>query len=266
MRRCRLFIAATMAAAAFGQTADLAITNARIYTANPRRPRASAIAVRAGTILDVGDDLSRCIGPATKVIDAHGATVIPGLIDSHGHVRALGAFLEDLDLRGVTSEQEIAERVRSAAKNAKPGEWIRGRAWDQNLWRNTDFPSAASISDAAPYNPVALTRVDGHALWVNRKAMELADLNAATKDPSGGRILRGAGGEPTGVLLDNAQQLVERKIPAPAPEHVGRMITRALQECARLGITTVHDAGVDAADIEAYRSLVRDGHMPIRVY
>lgn len=254
------------AVAAYGQMADLAVTNARIYTVNPKQPKASAMAVRGGKIVAVGDDVSKLIGPNTKVIDAKSAAVIPGLIDSHGHVEGLGSFLENLNLRGVASEQEIADKVREVAKTARPGEWILGRAWDQNLFPTKDFPSAASLTAAAPNNPVSLTRVDGHASWVNQKAMEMADLNAATKDPDGGRILRDANGKPTGVLIDRARGLVDRKIPAATQEQVERRIQRALEECARLGITTVHDAGVGAAGIDAYHSLAKAGKMPIRSY
>ena len=254
------------AVAAYGQMADLAVTNARIYTVNPKQPKASALAVRGGKIVAVGDDVSKLIGPGTRVIDAKSATMIPGLIDSHGHVEGLGSFLENLNLRGVASEQEIADKVREAAKTAKPGEWILGRAWDQNLFTTKDFPSSASITAAAPNNPVSLTRVDGHASWVNQKAMEIADLNAATKDPDGGKILRDANGKPTGVLIDRARALVDRKIPAATADQVERRIQRALEECARLGITTVHDAGVGAAGIDAYHALEKAGKMPIRSY
>lgn len=247
------------AATVLAQTADLAVINANIYTVNPKQPRARALAVRNGKLLSVGDDISTLIAGATRVIDAKGATVIPGLIDSHGHVRSLGDALENLDLRGLKSEKEIAERVRQAASRHKPGEWILGRAWDQNLWTAKQFPTERSLSEAAPLNPVALTRVDGHALWVNRKAMDLSDINAATPDPAGGKILNG-------VLLDRAQALVSRRIPEPSAAEVQRRITLALRECARLGLTTVHDAGIGAADIEAYRSLVRAGQMPVRVY
>jgi predicted amidohydrolase YtcJ len=256
----------SLAVSAWAQTADLAITNGNIYTLDTKQPHASALAVRQGLIVAIGADVSRNIGPSTKVIDAHGATLIPGLIDSHGHVRGLGTSLENLDLRGIASEREIAEKVRVAAQSAKPGEWILGRSWDQNLWPSKQFPGADSISAAAPGNPVALTRVDGHAVWVNRKAMEIADLNAGTADPPGGKVLRDAAGKPTGVLLDQARSLVEHKIPEPTQDQVERRILRALQECARLGMTTVHDAGVSPADIEAYRALVRKGRMPIRVY
>jgi predicted amidohydrolase YtcJ len=166
----------------------------------------------------------------------------------------------------VTSEKEIASKVREAAKTAKPGEWILGRAWDQNLFATKQFPTADSISEAAPNNPVSLTRVDGHAAWVNKKAMEIADLNAATKDPDGGRILRDANGRPTGVLIDRARGLVDRKIPAATADQVERRILRALQECARLGITSVHDAGVGAEGIDAYHALAKAGKLPIRSY
>jgi predicted amidohydrolase YtcJ len=269
MSRNSLFLFAVIASVAtsgFAQNADLAVTNARIYTVNPRQPVSSAMAVRAGKIVAVGREALNLIGPNTKVIDAHGLAVIPGLIDSHGHVRAFGTSLETLDLRGIKSENEIADRVRAAAKQAKPGEWILGRAWDQNLWQVKQFPTAKSITDAAPDNPVALTRVDGHAIWANQKALDLADVNAATKDPQGGRIMRTASGAPAGVLLDNAQALVSSKIPEPNQEQVERRILHALTECARLGMTTVHDAGVPQSDIDAYHSLAAKGMMPMRAY
>ena len=211
-------ILALFAAAAVAQTADLAVTNARIYTVDPSRPTASAIAVKGDKILAVGDDMGPYLGPATRRIDARGGTIIPGLIDSHGHMLGLGESLETLDLRGTHSEQEIVEIVRKAARERKPGEWIRGHAWDQNNWPDKQFPTAASISAAAPDNPVFLARVDGHAVWVNRKALELAGLSAATPDPAGGRILRDASGAPTGVLIDRAQSLVGRKIPSETPD------------------------------------------------
>ncbi|MGD1070033.1 MAG: amidohydrolase [Bryobacteraceae bacterium] len=255
-----------IASVSWAQTADLAVIHAHIYTVDARQPRATAMAVRQGVIVNVSDDVARFIGPSTNVIDAHGATVIPGLIDAHGHVHALGDALEELDLRGTTSERAIADKVGAAARQRRAGEWIAGSAWDQNLWATKQFPDAAALSAVAPDNPVALDRVDGHAIWVNRKAMELADLNAATQDPPGGKILRDAAGQPTGVLLDEAQSLIRRSIPEPAEDQVERRMLRALRECARVGLTTVHDAGVGPREIEAYRSLMRKGEMPIRVY
>ncbi|MDQ2900472.1 MAG: amidohydrolase [Acidobacteriota bacterium] len=224
------------------------------------------MAVRSGKIVAVGDDVSRYTGPVTKRIDARGATILPGLIDCHAHMRGLGESLEMLDLRGAKSEAEIVEKVRRAVHEHKPGEWIRGRAWDQNLWREKQFPTAQGLSAAAPDNPVFLTRVDGHAAWINRKALDIADINGSTPDPAGGKIIRSASGAPTGVFIDRAQDLVARKIPAPTPEENERRIARAAEECARLGLTTVHDAGVDEADIAAYRALIAKHRLPVRVY
>lgn len=256
----------SFAITACAQTADLAITNARIYTVNPKQPNASAIAVRDGQILAVSDDVSRYITASTKVIDARRATIIPGFIDSHGHVRLLGDMLGNIDLRGLSSQAEIFSRVKTATASHKRGEWIEGFAWDQNLWPGQQFPDAVGISRAAPENPVALERVDGHALWVNRKAMELADINTATPDPPGGKLLRDVKGAPTGVLLDQAQQLVKKKIPAASATQVEASLLRATGQLARDGITTVHDAGVQYEDIAAYRSLLRRGKLPVRIY
>jgi len=224
------------------------------------------MAVKAGKVLAAAPDVTSYIGPSTRKIDAHGATVIPGFIDSHGHMAALGDSLEALDLRGTKSEEEIADLVRDAARHSQPGEWIQGRAWDQNNWPGRQFPTSAALSAAAPDNPVYLTRVDGHAGWVNRKAMDIAGLSASAPDPPGGKVLRDASGQLTGVLIDRAQELVTRKIPPPTPQQVRERLRRAALECARLGITTVHDAGIGPAELEEYRALIREHELPVRVY
>ncbi len=246
------------------ETADLAVTGARIYTLNPKMPVASAIAVKDGKVLAIGKSVDPYIGPNTRHIDAKGSTIIPGLIDSHVHMRALGESLDTLDLRATKSAEEIAGIVRRAALAAKPGEWIRGHSWDQTAWPSHAFPNADLLSRAAPDNPVYLTRVDGHAAWVNRKALDLAHIDRSTPDPPGGKIL-------PGVLIDRAQTLVSRLIPADSPELIERRIARAARECARLGLTTVHDAGVGPEDLAAYRHLIDQGKLdrgklPVRVY
>ncbi len=242
--------------------ADLVVTNAHIYTADPAHPTASVLAVKDGKILAVGE---RFMGKATRILDAHGAMVMPGFIDSHGHVEALGDSLETIDLRGVKSEAEVAAMVNRAAGTSKPGEWIRGRSWDQNLWPGRQFPSKESLDKAAPGNPVILSRVDGHASWVNQRALDLSDVNGRTPDPPGGKILRTASGEATGVLIDRAQGLVARKVPPPSAEQIRQRLARATRECARLGITSVHDAGVSAEDLAGYRALIAANDMPVRV-
>ncbi len=251
--------------AAAQQHADLVVTNARIYTVDPERPQASAIAVRGARIVAVGEEVSAWIGPRTRRVDAGGAMLMPGFIDGHVHMQSLGETLESLDFRYVRSIEEIAAAVGRRAAQLKPGEWIRGANWDQTHWGGR-FPTAELLTRAAPENPVFLTRVDGHAAWVNRKALELAGVTAATPDPPGGKILRDASGAPTGVLIDRAQQLVASKIPRPTDEQVRRRLELAARECARLGITTVHDAGVNAQELEAYRSLIAAGKLPVRVY
>jgi predicted amidohydrolase YtcJ len=257
-----LFLLPMLAAS---ERADLVVVNARVYTADPARPKASALAVRAGRILAVGDDVSAYAGAGTRRIDAHGATLIPGFIDSHGHMAGLGAGMEMLDLRRESSVAHIAELVRKEAAGRKPGEWILGRSWDQTLWGGV-FPTQEPLSQASPDHPVYLTRVDGHAAWVNRRALELAGITASTPDPPGGKILRTSSGEPTGVLIDRAEALVSRRIPPASAEQIRRRLERAAQECARLGITTVHDAGIGPQEIAAYRTLIHEGKLPIRVY
>jgi predicted amidohydrolase YtcJ len=259
------FILALFPAAAWAQEADLVITGARIYTVDPERPKASAIAVRNGRILAAGDDVTAFTGSKTRRIDARGATIIPGFIDCHVHMQGLGELLESLDFRYLRTVDEIAGMVRKKAAELKPGDWIQGRNWDQTNWGG-QFPTADPLSRAAPDNPVYLTRVDGHAAWVNRKALEIAGIAASSADPDGGKIIRLASGEPSGVLIDNAQDLVARKIPAPTGERVKGRLERAARECVRLGITTVHDAGIGEQELEAYRALIAEKRLPVRVY
>jgi predicted amidohydrolase YtcJ len=260
-----LYILALFAVVALAQTADLAITGARIYTVDPAHPTASAIAVKGGKILAV-DDIAKFIGPSTRQIDARGGTIIPGFNDSHGHLEALGDSLETLDLRGTKSVEEIAGIVRQTVRDHQPGEWIRGHSWDQNNWTGKQFPTAELLSAAAPENPVYLTRVDGHAGWANRKALEIGGITAATPDPPGGKVLRDAAGAPTGVLIDRAQGLVAGRIPPPGEQQVRERLRRAALACVRLGITTVHDAGVSREVLDAYRALIREHQLPIRIY
>lgn len=248
------------------QSADLVVTNARIYTMNAAQPRATAIAVRKDRIVYVGDDAARWMGPATRRIDAHGAAMLPGLIDSHGHLAALGEALETIDLRGMTSEAAIGAKVRAAVAQHRPGEWIRGNAWDQNLFAGKQFPTMTVLDQAAPKNPVYLSRVDGHAAWVNQLALDLADVNAATPDPPGGKLIRDAAGRPTGVLVDAAKSLVNSKIPPPTLADMERYMERAARECARVGLTTVHDAGVGQLNLAADRALIAQHRLPLRVY
>ena len=172
-------------------------------------------------------------GPQTRIVDLAGKTVIPGMVDAHGHVSGLGTALSVVDLTGASSYDEIIARVVARSKTVAPGGWITGRGWDQNRWGNTAFPTHDKLTAALPNNPVVLVRVDGHALLANKKAMDAAGLSAATKDPSGGHIERTADGAPSGVFVDNAQALVQRVVPAPTREETKRQIQAAIAEIGR---------------------------------
>ena len=248
--------------------ADLIVTNARIYTVDDTRPVVRAMAVRAGRVQFTGSEREALAlrGPATRVLDLHGQVVIPGMVDAHAHLRGLGEFLTSVNLFGATSWDEVVARVAARAKTAKPGEWIVGRGWDQNLWRDTRFPVHDALSAAIPGNPVYLTRVDGHAAVVNEVAMRLAHITSATADPAGGRMLRGSGGAPTGVFIDNAKELVQVAIPSATADDERRLLRAGIREAYRWGLVGLHDAGESRATIDVAESLARDGELPFRLY
>lgn len=250
------------------QQADLVVTNARIYTSDVDRPVAEALAVRAGRIAFVGSNRGALAlaGPRTERLDLTGKTVITGMVDAHAHLLGLGQALRTVDLVGTRSYDEVIARVVERAKSARPGEWIRGRGWDQNDWADTRFPTHAALSRAVPNNPVYLTRVDGHAALVNAKALELAQVTAATPDPSGGRLIRDTAGNPTGVLVDNAQGVVGRVIPAASAAELREQALAAIAEANRWGLTGIHDAGVGPEGIAVYEALAKEGRYNLRNY
>jgi predicted amidohydrolase YtcJ len=203
--------------AAAQRAADLIVTGARIYTVDESRPTAEAIAVRDGRIVFVGSvrGAKALQGPKTQLVDATGRTIIPGVTDAHAHFLGLGQALRTVDLTGTASYAEVIARVAARAKQVPAGSWIIGRGWDQNDWGDTRFPTHDALSRAVPNNPVVLERIDGHAVLVNAKAMQLAAVTKETQDPSGGRLERDSTGAPTGVFVDNAGSLIDRVVPAP---------------------------------------------------
>jgi len=250
------------------QPADLVVLNARIYTADANRPTAEALAVRAGRIAFVGSARGALAlaGPRTERLDLAGRTVFPGIVDAHAHLLGLGQALRTVDLVGTRSYDEVVARVAERAKTARPGEWIRGRGWDQNDWADTRFPAHEALSRAVPNNPVYLTRVDGHAALVNAKALELAGVTRATPDPAGGRFIRDSSGAPTGVLIDGAQGVVGRVVPAPSATELREQTLAAIAELNRWGLTGIHDAGVGPEGIAVYDALAREGRYSLRNY
>lgn len=248
--------------------ADLIVTAARIYTVDQTRPLVTALAVRGGRVVYAGDTRGAQVfrGPATRVVDLPGRKVIPGMVDAHLHFMGIGTALRTVDLVGTRSEAEAVARVAARARDVRPGEWILGRGWNQMEWADTRFPTHEALSRAVPGHPVILTRVDGHATWVNARALELARVTAATRDPDGGRIIRNADGSPSGVLVDRAMGLVGRAVPPTSREERRQQALAALAELPRWGLTGVHDAGVDSGAIALYEELAREGRYPIRNY
>jgi predicted amidohydrolase YtcJ len=191
---------------------------------------------------------------------------VPGLVDAHGHVQGLGRSRSELACGDAPSEEACAARAAERARGAAPGAWIRGRGWDHTRWPGAAFPTAATLTRAVPDHPAVLARVDGHACWVNARALAAAGIGAGTPDPPGGRILRDGEGAPTGLLVDAAQDLVLGKIPPPTPAAIEAELLAGLRELAALGLTEVHDAGVPPATLDAYLRLHAAGRLPIRVY
>jgi predicted amidohydrolase YtcJ len=250
------------------QTADLIVTNARIYTVDDAHPLADAMAIRDGKVQFVGSSRAALAlkSASTRVIDLGGRTVIPGMVDAHGHVDNLGLALRTVDLTGTTSYDQVIARVTEHAKTMRPGQWIIGRGWDQNDWGDTRFPTHEKLTAAVPNNPVYLTRIDGHAGLANAAAMKAANVSAATKDPEGGKIERGTGGAPAGVFVDNAQGLIERVVPRATRDEVKAEIQAAIAEAQKWGLTGVHDAGATGQALEIYEELAKAGAMNFRLY
>ena len=248
--------------------ADLILVNGNVYTVDDAHPRASAFAVRNGRIVFVGSDREArfLAGPSTRVIDALGQTVIPGMVDAHAHLLGLGTSLRNLQLAGSKTYEEVIARVVERAKTMKPGEWILGRGWDQNLWSDKKFPTHDALTRAVPNNPVVLSRIDGHAILANERALKAAGITAATRDPEGGRIERNADRSPTGVFVDNAEDLVGRVIPEPTREQTRSAILAAIAEANKWGLIGIHDAGASHRTIDIYETLAREGRFNLRNY
>ena len=255
------------AAPAQAAPADLIVVNARIHTVDDGRPRAEAMAVRDGRVQFVGSrrGAETLRGPRTRVVDLGGATVIPGIADAHVHLLGLGLALRTVDLTGTRSLDEVIARIAARAREVPPGTWITGRGWDQNDWPDTRLPTHDALSRAVPDHPVYVVRVDGHASFSNAAALRAAGVTAQTPDPDGGRIEKNAAG-PTGVLVDRAMGLVSRRIPATTRDQVRDATLAAIREVNRLGLTSVHDAGVDASVVDVYEELARAGSYSLRNY
>lgn len=220
-----------------------------------------------GRVIAVGSEKDTAARlPDAQHIDAQGKTLLPGLIDAHGHVFELGEIASGVDLFGATSlggaVRAVAEFSRTHPKNA----WIVGYGWNQEVWKLGRFPTAAELDAVVNDRPVLLHRVDAHASWVNTKALEMAGINKDTPDPAGGKIERDANGKPTGVLVDSAMELVNKVVPLPTPAQARGTLDNALAALAKAGLTSVHDAGIKVAQDDLYRDYADHGKLTTRVY
>jgi predicted amidohydrolase YtcJ len=248
--------------------ADLILKLGRIWTGDRDHPWAEAIGARDGVLVAVGtrEEVERSRGPATRVVDMPRAFATPGLIDAHCHLSSLGGVEEGLDLRGVDRLDEVARRVKQRIASTPGDFWITGRNWDQSLWPGGTFPTAAVLDAVAPDRPVWLRRVDGHAGWANSEALRRARVTKDTRAPSDGQIIRDASGEPTGVFVDRAMDLITRAIPKTSQADLARRILAGQALALQAGLTGIHDAGVSRLDEAAYRALDYQGRLKLRVY
>lgn len=226
----------------------------------------AAVVVRDGRIAAVVPRQKLRPSPDAEVVELHGAHVLPGLCDAHLHLTGYGRSLEEVDLRNARSWDEVVRRARAAAARLPRNAWLTGRGWDQNLWTAETFPDRRKLDEAFPHRPVLLRRIDGHAAVANAVALRAAGIGPGTPDPAGGRILRRKDGEPTGVLVDGAVDLVLRAVPKPDDATVERWILRSAGALLEDGFVQVHDAGTTAQELEVLRRLEASGRLPIRVY
>lgn len=234
----------------------------------PDGPVRREIAVSGGRIVALvpPEDARQWRRAAAEIVELAGAHVYPGFTESHGHLTGYGSALEVVDLRGSASLAELVDRTRAAATRRPSGSWVIGRGWDQNLWAERAMPHHRALSAALPDHPALLRRVDGHAALTNARGLALVGITAATPDPPGGRILRDARGEPTGVLLDAAIDLVGRLLPPPDETELERQIIAGARGLAEVGLTEIHDAGTGRMQLAALRRLQAAGRLPVRVY
>lgn len=282
-----IFVSASQSTAkADSGDADLILTDARVYTlrwgepaldgqpapdapyANGNwHPDAAAVAIRGGEIVYVGSEKEALAlrGKRTRVIDLNGATVIPGLVDSHTHIIELGAKLESVDLTDVTTEAQAVALVAERAKSVPKGEWIFGAGWDEGAWANR-YPDKQLLSAAVPDHPVVLRSLHGFAIWTNQAALDAGKITKASPVPVGGEMRLGADGQPNGLFLNRAAAMVEAAVPPEPQAVIARHALKGLGQMATDGYVAVHEAGVGSQSMAALQQLEDQNRLPIRVY
>jgi hypothetical protein len=251
------------------ETAETVFINGNIHTGNEHAPHAEAIAVKAGRIVFVGSnaDAKTFQKAAARVVDLAGKTVVPGLTDSHCHIFGIGEREMNLNLEGANKLEDFLARVKERAARTERGKWITGRGWIETFWQPSQFPNRGDLDKIAPDNPVFLTRADGHAAIANSAALNMAKIDKNTPNPFGGEILKDKqSGEPTGMLLDHAQELVAKNIPKPTEAEREQAFLLGVKREIELGWCQIQNAGSDLADIMPMRNAFKAGKVKLRIY
>jgi predicted amidohydrolase YtcJ len=256
-----------------GQTkpepADLILKNGNIYTLNESQPRAEAIAAKYGKIVFVGPsaDVKRYEGRGTRTVDLKGKTVVPGLTDAHYHLAGVGQREMTLNLEGTTTLKDFLAKVKIRVDKARPGEWVTGRGWIETFWNPAVFPTRQDLDTIAPNNPVYLVRADGHGAVVNGAALKIAEITKETPSPFGGEIMKDKQtGEPNGMLLDRAQDLVRKHIPPPPEADLEQALIIGSKRSVELGWTQIQNAGSGWNEVELLKKLYGENKIKLRVY
>jgi predicted amidohydrolase YtcJ len=249
-------------------SADVVFVNGNVYTNDDRSPHAEAIGVKEGRIVFVGSSaLARERSAGARIVDLRGHTVVPGFTDAHVHLAGIGAREATLNLEGLTTLGAFVAAVKADVAKRKPGAWVTGRGWIETFWQPPVFPTRRDLDEVAPNNPVLLERADGHASIANSAALALAHIDGRTPNPFGGEILRDKStGEPTGMLVDHAQELVRRLVPPETTSEVERNIVFGVRRELTLGWTEVQIAGNSWNEMELIRKLYGEKKIALRIY
>ena len=250
-------------------SADVVFKNGNVYTANEHQPKAEAIAVKKDRIIFVGSnrDAQKYVGKTTRVIDLNGKTLLPGMTDAHQHLSGVGFREVTLNLEGITSLEDFLAKVKERVSQKRAGEWVTGRGWIETFWHPPVFPTRWDLDKVAPNNPVILTRADGHGTVVNSAALRIAGIDRNTVSPFGGEISKDKkSGEPNGMLLDAAQNLVRRKLPPTSAADEEQAIVLGVKRDIELGWTQVQDPGGSFAEVEMFKKLHDEGKIKLRIY
>ena len=267
LRSILLFLSFSLQAVNAAEHADFIFVNGNIYTVNERQRHAEAVAVKGQRIVFVGsnEDVKNFRGNETRIVDLGGKTVVPGLTDSHCHIFGIGEREMNLNLEGTNTREDFLAKVKTRVTQTSPGKWITGRGWIETFWKPPRFPTQQDLDAIAPDNPVFLTRADGHAAIANSSALKIAKIGKKTPNPFGGEILKdNSTGEPTGMLLDRAQDLVAKNIPKPTEAEREQAFLLGVNREIKLGWCEIQNAGSYADDIKIIRKCFNEGKVKLR--